>query len=664
LSVGETESTLPPEPPERRPDVDAETNFSGREGVLRFRTGAAMLTRLGSEQLKDEITAVIELVKNSYDADATTVRVELRESDEGHMLRIEDNGTGMTEDDLHLKWAFLATENKVSQDRSPLFRRRRLGQKGVGRFAAEKLGRQLILRTRVADQSSILRVKFNWDELSGERDLAEYSFPIKQKKPDAFDPPHGTSLDIRGLRLNWKKNRVAKLRAQLASLIDPEAAATDFKILFVTPWQDLNDALQNPLPGNETHRIEFEIAEDGRESCRVYCQEKVDREMRQVEPPIFGLVRGRLRYFGLGLKKVDTGRGGDPDADWNMGVRVFRDGCRVRPYGEPGPEGDWLQIYRSRYLKGSRFRLKPHYLEGTIHISSDKNPRLRDTTSREGLDANECYYAFVKYIQDKVAALSDLLREEELREERSRNQERYKKALEPVTAGLNQVRSDEYRVAVESADKQTKKALQIAPVSFEIRNAHWECFDCSDSWKAPRELVPTRCREFSVGRDGRPSNKPGCGSQNIRRKENVPRDAPQPLNSRSLLDDVMGGAPAYVSGMQVTPLIDWDMRERDEEAEVQADRRELAINGRHPAFRVADMLDGNETVEGTTLEALRAVAALTIHVIDAASHAWGRWHYSQSGGQFNVYLSRSAELKAACLTKIPSADVPSAAVAS
>jgi len=622
-----------------------------------------MLARLGSEQLKDEITAVIELVKNAYDADATTVRVELRDTEEGQSLRIQDNGTGMTEEDLHSKWAFLATENKLREDRSPVSRRKRLGQKGVGRFAAEKLGHELILRTRADGQGRFLQVRFNWDELSGDHELAEYRFPIKYKNPEGFDPPHGTRLDMRRLRLNWTRKRIEKLRAQLASLIDPETAS-DFKIIFVTPWQDLNDALKNPLPGNETHRIQFEIGNDGREISAVLSQGRESREVMQIEPPCFGPIRGRLRYFGQGLTKTEASRGGDASLDWNMGVRVFRDGCRVRPYGEPGPEGDWLQIYRNRYLKGSRFRLKPHYLEGTIHISKDQNPQLRDTTSREGLDANEYYAAFVDYAQEKVAALSELLREEELREERLRGQERYKKALDPVTAGLNQVRSDEYRKAVEAADKEVRKGLTTPSATSDIRNAHWECLDCRDSWKVPRELVPSKCREFSVGRDGRPSNKPGCGSPNIRRKENVPRENPQQPNAPSLLDDVMGGVPAYVSGIQLRPLIDWDMRERDDEAEVRADRRELAINGRHPAFRAADLLDGNVTVEGTPLEELRAVAALTIHVIDAASHAWGRWHYWQSGGQFNAYLSRSAELKAACLTKIPSADVPSTAVAS
>jgi hypothetical protein len=647
----------------RRPKVNSTLNVSTELGDLHFRTGAAMLARLGSEQLKDEITAVIELVKNAYDADATTVRVELRNGEEGQSLRIQDNGSGMTGDDLHSKWAFLATENKLRDDRSPGLRRKRLGQKGVGRFAAEKLGRELILRTKVEGQAKLLQVRFNWDDLRGDHELAEYRFPIKYKNPEPLDPPHGTRLDIRRLRLNWTRKRVEKLRAQLASLIDPDAA-TDFKILFSTSWQDLNDALKNPLPGNETHRIEFEIDGGGHETTTIFSNGAPTREVKDLEPPSFGPIRGRLRYFGKGLTKNEASRGGDASLDWNMGVRLFRDGCRVRPYGEPGPEGDWLQIYRNRYLKGSRFRLKPHYLEGTIHISKDENPQLRDTTSREGLDANEHYAAFVDYVQDKVAALSELLREEELREERLQTQERYKKALQPVTAGLNQLGSEEYRKAVESADKEVRKGLKGEPLPLDIRNAHWECVDCGDSWKAPKDLVPTRCREFSVGRDGRPTNKPGCGSQNIRRKENVSRENPRHSNPPPPLDDVLGGAPAYVSGIQLTPVMDWEMGERDEEAEVRPDRRQLAINGRHQAFRAADLLDGNETVEGTALEELRAVAALTVHVVNAAAHAWGRWHYIRSGGQFDVFLSRAAELKAACLARIPTAGGVTAEVAS
>ncbi len=639
--------------------MTGQAEVDSQQRVLRFRTGAAMPARLGAEQLKDETTAVIELVKNAYDADATEVTVEFSESD-GQKIVIQDNGSGMTENDLSSKWMWLATENKVREDRSPIFRRRRLGQKGVGRFAAQKLGHKLILRTRAEGLSHVLKVAFDWDELDDKRELSDYTFPVKSRKPDNFEPSHGTRLIIYPLRAHWKKARLQKLRDQLAYLIDPETTATDFKIRFQTPWPDLNGPLENPLAGIETHRLEFQITADGREELLIHVQNiGTDRRSSQAIPPAFGSIRGRLRYYGQGLTQSARARGGDSDADWNVGVRIFRDGCRVRPYGEPGPEGDWLQIYRMRYLKGSRFRLKPHYLEGTIHISKDDNPLLRDTTSREGLTENDAYSGLIEYVKDKIACLSDLLREEELREERSRLHERYDAALEPLTAGLSQVRSEEYRSAVESADKQMRRKLLVQPIAI-VLNTHWECLDCHDSWKVPKELSPACCRQFSVGRDGASTNKHGCGSTNIRRKENV-RSGESPGSSLSL-EDVMTGTPAYVSGIQLRPIIDWEMGENDDEAEVREDRRQLAVNGRHQAFRAADALDGNVTVEGTTLEALRGVAALTIHVVDAASSAWGRWHCKREHNDFEVFRARYAELKSACLSNLTTSEDQSMAL--
>jgi hypothetical protein len=619
--------------------------------VLRFRTAAGMISRLGSEQLKDHFTAVIELVKNAYDADATVASIELRDTDGEQLLRIQDDGTGMTLEDLHGKWACLATENKLREDRSPVFRRRRLGQKGVGRFAAEKLGRCLVLRTRTAGDDRVRQVRFDWEALKGDRELREYEFRVTHTKSDNFEPSHGTRLDIRGLRIGWRKVDMAKLRTQLSTLIDPDATATDFRIRLSTPWQDLDGFLSNPLPGNETHRIEFRLDQQGREHTTVWDQGNVRQETNVAEALPFGPLRGILRYYGRGIRKAEASRGGSGDADWNVGVRIFRDGCRVRPYGEPGPEGDWLQIYRTRYLKGSRFRLKPHYLEGAVYVSKDSNPLLRDTTSREGLEENDAYHALVDYIQAKVAILSEILREEELREERQRIRERYVKALEPLTGGLSRCASDAYRRAVDSADRMVRKVLRGSEAQPLLRNAHWECLDCRDSWKVPRELTPVRCRQHSVGKDGKPTFKPGCGSSNIRRKENVPRGKEPEKADPFPVDEVMAGAPAYVSGIQLRPVIDWDMGERDYEAEVRPERRELAINGRHPAFRTADALDGTETAEGTDIEALRAVAGLTMHIIDSASLAWGRWHFLQSS-QFDAFTTRYAELKEACLNSL------------
>src|SRR3990170_4885206 len=252
-------------------------------GSIRFRTGAAMPSRLGSEQLRDETTAVLELVKNSYDADATTVKIIFKEADGESILIIEDDGSGMTSTDLRDKWAWLATENKLSEDRSPAFRRPRLGQKGVGRFATEKLGRHLTLRTRVKGEPKVLRVRFDWDQLEGGKELSEYEYRVQRTNPKAFEPAHGTTLIIKKLRLAWTRPRLQKLRDQLCRLIDPEATTTDFKIWLDTPSAELNGHLQHPLPGNETHRLEFDLRSDGSESIRILQNEVESRQKIRIE---------------------------------------------------------------------------------------------------------------------------------------------------------------------------------------------------------------------------------------------------------------------------------------------------------------------------------------------------------------------------------------------
>lgn len=625
---------------------------SSGDRTLHFRTGAALIARLGSQQLKDPFTAVIELVKNAYDADATVVTVEIREADGAQAIRVQDDGTGMTLDDLRNKWAYLATENKIREDRSPLYRRRRLGQKGVGRFAAEKLGGHLTLRTRTDGFTHVNKVQFSWDQLQADRELVEYSFPVTHTKPDNSELRSGTRLDIRDLRMRWTHSDAAKLRSQLCSLIDPDATTSEFRIRFVTPWNEQADFLANPLPGNETHKLEFSLSEDGTVTLVLSDEKQSKPERVSIGPQLFGPIRGVLRYYGTGLRRVDTARGGNAEVDWNVGVRIFRDGCRVRPYGEPGAVGDWLQIYRSRYLKGSRFRLKPHYLEGNIYVSKDGNPELRDTTSREGLEENAAFNALVGFIQDQVSALSEAVRDQEVRQERQRIRYRYEKALEPLAGGLSHCSSEAYRRSVTDADRAIRSGLRSPELQAEVRNAHWECLDCKDTWKAPKEKHPSACREYSVGRDGQSTMRLGCGSQNIQRKENV-RSSNKPIAEPQSVDEVFAGVPAYVSGVQLRPVIDWEMGENDEEAEVRPHRRELAINGRHPAFRAADLLDGNETAEGTDFEALRAVAGLTIHLIDSAALAWGTWHCG-AGGDLSTFVSKFDELKRACLGSLSS----------
>jgi len=136
-----------------------------RTGTLQFSVDARHLRQLGRELVADSTTAVAELVKNAYDADATRVSVAFRDAtaNAGGKLTIEDDGQGMTLADIESRWMRISTPIKEREPRTVLFDRIRAGKKGIGRFAAESLGRRLLLSSTVAGSPEAVEVEFNWD---------------------------------------------------------------------------------------------------------------------------------------------------------------------------------------------------------------------------------------------------------------------------------------------------------------------------------------------------------------------------------------------------------------------------------------------------------------------------------------------------------------------
>ena len=119
-----------------------------------FKISAAVVRQLGEELVSDELTAILELVKNSYDADADWVKISI--STEGSPLEedivfphtkgyitIEDNGVGMNYNDIISRWLFISLSHKremkekgevTNGGRTPL------GDKGLGRLSTQRLG--------------------------------------------------------------------------------------------------------------------------------------------------------------------------------------------------------------------------------------------------------------------------------------------------------------------------------------------------------------------------------------------------------------------------------------------------------------------------------------------------------------------------------------------
>src|SRR4051812_32069979 len=139
---------------------------------VRFSIDAGHVRRLGAELIGRTDTALAELVKNAYDADATEVTLRFVNADEpGGSVPIEDNGSGMGGDDLVNGFMRLSTSHKIDEPLSPRFGRPRAGRKGIGRFAAQRLGNALRITTRQDGADRALRVDLSWSQFRSGKEL-------------------------------------------------------------------------------------------------------------------------------------------------------------------------------------------------------------------------------------------------------------------------------------------------------------------------------------------------------------------------------------------------------------------------------------------------------------------------------------------------------------
>ena len=176
---------------------------------VRFTVDAGVIDRLGKELVSRQETAVSELVKNSYDADATTVTLTFENSQEtGGTLIIEDNGVGMTREQLINGFMRISSTDKVSNPFSTKFNRKRAGQKGIGRFAVQRLGCKLTIISKVEGQDYAHKMHINWDKYQGNQELINITNQIEIIYSSGIS---GTTLIIENLRDKWTEAAIKRI---------------------------------------------------------------------------------------------------------------------------------------------------------------------------------------------------------------------------------------------------------------------------------------------------------------------------------------------------------------------------------------------------------------------------------------------------------------------
>jgi hypothetical protein len=189
-------------------------NHPSRSGVVAFQPRARLLKLIGSELISDDVLAVTELVKNAHDADASSVTVYFRSvgAPEGEII-ISDDGTGMDLQTLLGQWMQPAANSKARPgSRFTPAGRRVLGEKGVGRFAADKLGGRLELISKRKDMPDEVVASFNWDEFDNDTRLMTEITNHWELRSASVQQAHGTTLRITRPRTVWTERMFAGSR--------------------------------------------------------------------------------------------------------------------------------------------------------------------------------------------------------------------------------------------------------------------------------------------------------------------------------------------------------------------------------------------------------------------------------------------------------------------
>ncbi len=368
---------------------------------LQFRVSAELKNILGRDLITSPDIAILELVKNSYDAHATKVEITFDKD----YLCIADNGKGMTKDDLINKWLFVAYSAKSdgTEDKSyrSKFKRHYAGAKGIGRMSCDRLARNLILTTRSEEsKTEVLHVDWSVFEKNRKTEFDTVDIPHETLETIPQFPlgyTTGTILEFTGLHTPWSRDDIKRLRKSLEKMINPFSGTDDnFQIEIIAPemikddsqieskHDKVNGIIENSIADVlklKTTQIESHI-QGGTihtvlkdRGILMYEIEEPNIDFSQLDSAsisLFFLNRAAKYSFTsmMGVQPVSYGN-----------VLLFRNGFRILPYGEWNDDSWGLN---QRQQQGYNRFLGTRDLFGRVDVETDNPELIKEVSSRDG----------------------------------------------------------------------------------------------------------------------------------------------------------------------------------------------------------------------------------------------------------------------------------------
>lgn len=389
--------------------------------TYRIRPAGRHILTIGRDLIQDNYAAVIELVKNAYDADSPDVEIEFNVSSNSkhYSISITDHGHGMSRDTVINKWMVPSTRDKLDREKSPAGRVMQ-GRKGIGRYAASILGSDLLLETVTAEGEKTTAC-LQWSDFEDVPYLEDVEILIETEQKTCLQS--GTRLFITGdgtFLKEWDEKQFEKLRFELKKLkspvdaeLDDEFSNDDFKInLKISGFSNVEDIMEKvepyPILGLFDYRISGTISAKGKGNLKYILQKIRNAPEENVlfdlnGPTGCGELVLDIRVYDREKEAIETliGRGlKDDDGHYigklqarqllnqYNGIGVYRNGFRVRPLGDA--DFDWLKL-NDRRVQIPAMHIGSRQVIGYVLIQSEDLSGLIEKSARDGLKENEAF---------------------------------------------------------------------------------------------------------------------------------------------------------------------------------------------------------------------------------------------------------------------------------
>ena len=411
--------------------IENDYSANEREIIAKFKPRARLLLQLGDQLIKNESIALLELAKNAYDADASVVSIIMHQPNdslEDCYIEIEDDGFGMNADIVENVWLEPGSSFKQEQYEerkiTPKFHRLPIGEKGIGRFGAHKLGNLIEMTTKRADEKEVY-VRIDWTQFLKEKYLEDVPIKIIERDEPVYftNGRTGTKIVIKGFRKLWERSMARDVQRAITSMTSPFNSVDSFTPMFdvidkpgwfdgILTWEGVKDyalfqfdaTIQGSsiidftykfTPWASMTKLREHIIDKSDPLVENYLTIKDNNKPVNLNQHKIGPIHFKGYIFDMDTFVMKMGvsdkTGFKNYLKTNGGIRVFRDGLRVYDYGEP--ENDWLSLDYRRFQQPSK-AISNNQIVGAIEINRADSASLEEKTNREGFVSNDAYNAF------------------------------------------------------------------------------------------------------------------------------------------------------------------------------------------------------------------------------------------------------------------------------